>query len=98
MRLTPDDSTTAVTFSQTQKICVIGKSHSPGPHHLEVVLNSLVVDELPLFEVGHLDLLVTDGRLHSGHGSLSEHGLAGEGVRSSDEVPRGNHDAMVVVM
>lgn len=43
---------------------------SPGPDDLEVVLHSLVVDESPLLEVAHLDLLVTDPRLDSGHRSL----------------------------
>lgn len=80
-------------FLQTQQDPRHRKSHPPGPHYLKVVFNSLIVDVFSLFEVGHLDLLFTDGRLHSGHGSLGDHGLAGEGVRSSDEVPRGNHDA-----
>lgn len=42
-------------------------SHSPRPDDLEVVLDSLVVDEFTLLERAHLDLLVTDPGLDGGH-------------------------------
>jgi hypothetical protein len=40
---------------------------SPGSDNLQVVLDSLVVDEPALLEVAHLDLLVADAALDSGH-------------------------------
>ena len=44
-------------------------THSPGTNDLEVVLDALVVDVATLFKVAHLDLLVTNTRLDSGHGA-----------------------------
>lgn len=51
--------------------------NSPGADNLQIVLDTLVVDETTLFEVAHLDLLVADTRLDSGH-ATSEHGGAGQ--------------------
>ena len=61
----------------------------PGSNDLEVVLDSLVVDESTLLEVAHLDLLVSDSGLDSGHGS-GDGGSRGASDGTSEE--RGGGD------
>jgi len=44
-----------------------GTGYSPGSNNLEVVLDTLVVDEPALLEVAHLDLLIADTAVDRGH-------------------------------
>ena len=59
-----------------------GIGYSPRSNDLEVVLDSLVVDELSLLKVAHLDLLVSDSALDSSHGPG---GHSGRASHSSEE-------------
>ncbi len=41
--------------------------NSPSSDNLQVMFDTLIVGELPLFEVTHLYLFITDGRLNGSH-------------------------------
>jgi len=66
-------------------------NYSPGSNNLQVVLDTLVVDELALLKVAHLDLSVSNAALDSSHRPGGHSGRASHSSKERRGDKTGGH-------